>query len=79
MKRYLKNTKAITLVALVITIIVLIILATVSIQLSLGDNGIFNRAKTAKEKYTNSQKDEESEWYNKAIKIAYFNLEVRYF
>ena len=44
-----------------ITIVVLIILATVSIQLSLGNNGIFNRAKTAKEQYQNAQDYEETE------------------
>lgn len=46
-----KDTKGITLIALVITIIVLIILAGVVITLSLGNNGIFNRAKQAKEEY----------------------------
>ena len=43
------------------TIVVLIILATVAIQLSLGNNGIFNRAKTAKEQYQNAQDYEETE------------------
>ena len=43
----LRKEKGITLVALVITIIVLIILATVAINITLGDNGIFQRAKTA--------------------------------
>ena len=46
-----KDTKGITLIALVITIIVLIILAGVVITLSLGNKGIFNRAKQAKEEY----------------------------
>lgn len=53
--------KGITLIALVITIVVLIILATVAIQLSLGNNGIFNRAKTAKEQYQNAQDYEKTE------------------
>ena len=57
----IKDMKAITLVALVITIVVLIILATVAIQLSLGNNGIFNRAKTAKEQYQNATQHEETE------------------
>ncbi len=43
----MKNNKGITLVALVITIIVLLILAAVSINLALGDNGVLNRASTA--------------------------------
>ena len=46
----LKNKKGITLVALVVTIVVLLILAGVSINLVLGDNGIINKAKEAKEK-----------------------------
>lgn len=41
--------KGITLIALVITIIVLIILAGISIQLVLGENGIITKAKKSKE------------------------------
>ena len=50
----MKNLKArsgITLIALVITIIVLIILAGVAINLTLGQNGLLNRTKEAREKY----------------------------
>ncbi len=47
-----KHSKGITLVALVITIIVLIILAGVSINLVLGEDGIFKRAIGARETYT---------------------------
>lgn len=50
-----KNAKGITLISLVVTIIVLIILAGVSINLLLGHNGIVTRAKQAKEEYTNAQ------------------------
>lgn len=55
MKRIIKlndkrNTnKGITLIALVITIIVLLILAAVSIATLTGDNGILTKAQTAKE------------------------------
>lgn len=45
------SAQAITLISLVITIILLIILASVAINLSIGKNEIFNRAKEAKEKY----------------------------
>ena len=48
------NQKGITLVALVITIIVLLILAGVTIASLSGDNGILNRGKEAKTK-TNIQ------------------------
>ena len=56
-----KQVQGITLIALVITIIVLLILAGVAINLSLGENGIFNRAKEAKIKYTEAQLKEELE------------------
>ena len=46
----LKNKKGITLVALVVTIVVLLILAGVSINLVLGNNGIIARAKDAETK-----------------------------
>ena len=44
----LKQNKAITLIALVVTIVVLLILAGVSIQLLLEDNGIIAKSKEAK-------------------------------
>ena len=46
----LKNKKGITLVALVVTIVVLLILAGVSINLVLGNNGIIAKAKEAETK-----------------------------
>lgn len=54
MKQFFKNKKGITLISLVITIILLIILAGIVISLGLGENGIFNKAKYAKEE-TNKQ------------------------
>ena len=44
----LKGQKGITLVALVITIIVLLILAGVTIALTLGENGLLQRTQEAK-------------------------------
>lgn len=46
-----KNERGITLIALVITIIILIILAGISINLLLGENGIITRSKNAKEQH----------------------------
>lgn len=43
-----KNEKAITLIALVITIIVLLILAGVSIATLTGENGILRKSKYSK-------------------------------
>ena len=54
-----KNEKGITLIALVITIIVLLILAGITIAALSGDNGILTRAKEAKEKTEQAQKEEE--------------------
>ena len=48
-KNVLKEKSGITLIALVITIIVLLILAGVSIAMLTGDNGILTQAKEAKE------------------------------
>ena len=56
-----KANKGITLIALVITIIILIILAGVAVNLSLGENGIFNRAKTAREQYKMAEVKEKIE------------------
>lgn len=56
-----RKSAGITLVALVVTIVILIILAAVAINLSLGNNGIFNRAKTAKEQYQNAEDQEQTE------------------
>ena len=51
-KKVLKEKRGITLIALVITIIVLLILAGVSIAMLTGDNGILTQATEAKEKNT---------------------------
>lgn len=45
------NKNGITLIALVITIIILLILAGVTINVLLGENGLFNTAKNAGEEY----------------------------
>ena len=44
------GTSGITLVALVVTIVVLLILAGITIMYVMGDNGVFDKAKNAKEK-----------------------------
>ena len=54
----MKKERGITLIALVITIIVLIILAGVSINLVLGENGIVNISKRAKENTELAAKEE---------------------
>ena len=58
LKNTLRRNKGITLIALVVTIIVLLILAGISISMLTGQNGILNRATTAKTQTENSQIDE---------------------
>lgn len=58
MRKMLNRKTGITLVALVVTIIVLIILAGVSITLVLGNNGIVTRAKLARENTDKAQEIE---------------------
>ncbi|MBQ9658118.1 MAG: leucine-rich repeat domain-containing protein [Clostridia bacterium] len=53
------NEKGITLIALIITILVLIILAGVTLNVLTGDNGIINRAQQAKENTEEGQAYEE--------------------
>ncbi len=54
----LKRNKGITLIALVVTIIVLLILAGISIMMLTGQNGILNRANQAKENTGTAQTEE---------------------
>ena len=58
MKLNLKERKGITLIALVITIIVLLILAGVSIAMLTGQNGILTQAQSAKTANTNKSAEE---------------------
>ena len=53
-----KKEKGITLVALVITIIVLLILAGVTISLVVRDNGVIHKAQDAKTNMGGAQKRE---------------------
>jgi type II secretory pathway pseudopilin PulG len=56
----MRNQKGITLIALVITIIVLLILAGVTIAMLSGDNGILGRATTTKAANAEAQAREQS-------------------
>ena len=57
-KKKLKNKQGITLIALVITIVVLLILAGVSIAMLTGNNGILTQAQKAKEETESAAKNE---------------------
>ena len=67
----------ITLIALVITIIVLLILAGVTIATLTGNNGILTRANDAKEKTEQAQRNEESilKDYEEMINGNYIEIE----
>ncbi len=65
----MKNQKGITLIALIITIIVLLILAGVSISLVVGDNGVLTQAQNASKKTTSASEKE-------AIEFAISDVQV---
>ena len=58
MKISMKKNTGITLVALVITIIVLLILAGVTISLTLGENGLLKRAEESKNAHLAGEKND---------------------
>ena len=67
----MKDNKGITLVALVITIIVLLILAGVSISLVVGDNGVLTQAQNASTKTNESSA-------NSAVQLTAVSLSTNF-
>lgn len=65
----LKNRKGITLIALVVTILVLLILAGVTITTLMGDNGIINQTASAKDKTRRAAAEE-------VANLGYLNAQV---
>ena len=61
-----KEEKGITLVALVVTIIVLLILAGVAISLTVGQNGLFTRAQNAAETWNRAEANENA-WMTDSV------------
>ena len=59
-KKTSRREKGITLIALIVTIIVLLILAGVTINLAVNNQGIFNKAKTATRAYKNASENEQT-------------------
>ena len=59
-----KQRKGITLIALVITIIILLILAGITINLTIGQRGILNRAQEAGRNYQQAAKKEDEQLAN---------------
>ena len=56
-----KGEKGITLLALIITVVIMIILAAVTINITLGDGGLIDQAKTAAEATVNSAQSEQEQ------------------
>ena len=65
--------KGITLISLVVTITVLIILATISINTVLGDKGIIGRAQKARDSYQNSSTSEDEHMRQLANEMAQYD------
>ncbi len=61
MNKMFKNKSGITLIALVVTIVVLLILAGVSISLVLDNNGIIQRSKDARREYGQAKDNEQAQ------------------
>ncbi len=61
LRNTLRRNKGITLIALVVTIVVLLILAGISIGLLFGDNGIITMAQKAKKDYEDATKKEQQQ------------------
>ena len=57
----MKNQKGITLIALIITIVVILILSAVSINMVIGENGLINKTTSATEAYAKAQIKEKVE------------------
>lgn len=72
-----KKENGITLVALVVTIIVLLILAGVAISLTVGNNGLFRRAQNAANTWRSAESNE-ANTMNSAI-TEYDSIYNQYF
>ena len=74
----MKKNKGITLIALVITIIVLLILAGVAIAMLSGENGILKKAAEAKIKTKEVQEDEETALIDMELNTHFIEKNARY-
>ena len=63
----MKKNKGITLIALVITIVIMLLLASVAIQMAMGENGLISKSVQAQKQQA------KSELYENA-KLSYTNM-----
>lgn len=75
-KYMMKNQRGITLIALVITIIVLLILAGVSIAMLMGDNGILTNAQSSKTETLKAESVERINLALNAVKTEIYKQQV---
>ena len=68
--KILQKKKGITLIALVITIVIMLLLAGVAIQMTIGENGLLAKA-------TNSKKEQSKSELYETAKIEYLNLKTK--
>ena len=68
-RKTLKNEKGITLIALVITVVILIILATISINFVFGENGLVARAEQATQLAEEARATEDMGMYLASIQM----------
>lgn len=73
MKKITRENKGITLVSLVITIVIMLILASIVITLAIGDKGIITRAKEAIELYKKAEENEKVQLNNLYTQLASVN------
>ena len=73
-KKTLKRNKGITLIALVVTIIVLLILAGIVIMMLTGQNGILNRASKARDMTGTAQEEEQVKLLAMEVTTQTFNI-----
>ena len=69
-KKIKKQVQGITLIALVVTVIVLLILAGVAINLTVGNNGLFRRAQNAADTYQEASEIEAIEFAVAGMQIG---------
>ena len=70
LRKKTRKMKGITLIALVVTIVVLLILAGVSINLVIGDNGIITRAKEAASQTEVASAKDDMELYLTGLRLT---------
>ena len=73
-EKRIQENKGITLIALVVTIGVLIMLTSASINAVLGQNGIIRKAKQVKESYEKSVKEEEESMQELLNEMAQYDV-----